>query len=90
MLLPYIVGPENAATFSITYGAAVLTPAGEAVGLAAIAGPGLSAFNHSALFCPAFEEYELPIPARVYGQCGYGMQKQPLNSAPSQARGRRT
>jgi prepilin-type N-terminal cleavage/methylation domain-containing protein len=75
MLLPYIAGPGDAANFTITWGAA------GASNRAVSAGPGLGAYNYTALFCPASEEYKLATPEAIYAvQCGYGMQKQPLNS----------
>jgi prepilin-type N-terminal cleavage/methylation domain-containing protein/prepilin-type processing-associated H-X9-DG protein len=75
MLLPYITSPGDAANFNITWGAA------GASNRVVTAGPGLGAYNYSAMFCPASEEFKLNVPEQIYAvQTGYGMQKQPLNS----------
>jgi prepilin-type N-terminal cleavage/methylation domain-containing protein len=74
MLLPYLTSPGDAANFKITWGA----PGSS--NLAVSAGPGLGAYTYSAIFCPASEEFKQNVPEAIYAvQCGYGMQKQPLN-----------
>jgi prepilin-type N-terminal cleavage/methylation domain-containing protein/prepilin-type processing-associated H-X9-DG protein len=75
MLLPYLTSPGDAQNFKITWGA----PGSS--NLAVAAGPGLGAYTYSAIFCPASEEFKQNVPEAIYAvQCGYGMQKQPLNS----------
>jgi prepilin-type N-terminal cleavage/methylation domain-containing protein/prepilin-type processing-associated H-X9-DG protein len=75
MLLPYLTSPGDAQNFKITWGAA------KPSNLTVTAGPGLGAYTYSAIFCPASEEFKQNVPEQIYAvQCGYGMQKQPLNS----------
>jgi prepilin-type processing-associated H-X9-DG protein len=71
MILPYLVGPGDAANFSISQG-----PGGSASNLTVNAGPGLSMYHDSALFCPESAEYKMEVPFQIYAvQCGYGMSK---------------
>jgi prepilin-type N-terminal cleavage/methylation domain-containing protein/prepilin-type processing-associated H-X9-DG protein len=75
MLLPYLTSPADAAKLDITWGGAGSS------NRVVIAGPGLGAYIETALFCPASDEFKLSVPEQIYAvQCGYGMQKQPLNS----------